>query len=222
VSATVAGALTGTAAGLVAAPYLARLVMTVPEKEAPRWWAGAPAPRPVLLGTAAAAAGLGALGGAAAGWSALLPAFVALALAGAPLIVIDLRVHRLPDRIVRPLFVAEALLLTLAAAVHSDWAQLLRAAEGGAAVYAVLFLLVLASPRSFGMGDVRLGGLLGGYLGWFGWIEVYYGIFAGFLLGGLIAVGLLASRRASMKTAVPFGPMLIVGPLVVMAFDLVP
>lgn len=221
-SGSVAGALTGAAVGLVAAPFLARLVMTVPEKDVPRWWVGAPAPRSVLIATAAGAAGLGALGGAAAGWSALLPAFVVLALAGAPLIVIDVQVHRLPDRLVRPLFVAEVLLLTLAAAVHSDWHRLLRAAEGGAAVYAVLFLLVLASPRSFGMGDVRLGGLLGGYLGWFGWIEVYYGIFAGFLLGGLIAVGLLASRRASMKTAVPFGPMLIVGPLVVMAFDLVP
>jgi len=226
VSATAAGALVGAAvglaAGLAATPYLARLVVTVPDNAAGRWWLGASPPRSVLVATAAAAAGLGALGGAAAGWSAVLPAFLALALAGGPLIVIDVRVHRLPDRLVRPLFVAEALLLTLAAAVHSDWARLLRAAEGAAAVYAALFLLVLASPRSFGMGDVRLGGLLGGYLGWFGWIQVYYGIFAGFLLGALIAVVLLASRRASMKTAVPFGPMLIVGPLVVMAFDLVP
>ena len=91
-----------------------------------------------------------------------------------------------------------------------------------AAVYAVLFALAFASPRSFGMGDVKLGGVLGGYLGWFGWVHVYYGIFAGFLLGALLAIGLLATRRASMKTAVPFGPMLVVGPLVVLAFDLVP
>jgi leader peptidase (prepilin peptidase)/N-methyltransferase len=136
--------------------------------------------------------------------------------------VIDVQCHRLPNRLVLPLFVAEALLLTLAAAAHSDWARLLRAAEGAAAVYAVLFALAFASPRSFGMGDVKLGGLLGGYLGWFGWVYVYYGIFAGFLLGALLAIGLLASRRASMKTAVPFGPMLIVGPLIVLAFDLVP
>jgi leader peptidase (prepilin peptidase)/N-methyltransferase len=98
----------------------------------------------------------------------------------------------------------------------------LRAAEGAAAVFAVLFALAFASPRSFGMGDVKLGGVLGGYLGWFGWVEVYYGIFGGFVLGAVLAVGLLATRRASMKTAVPFGPMLVVGPLIVLAFDLVP
>jgi leader peptidase (prepilin peptidase)/N-methyltransferase len=89
-------------------------------------------------------------------------------------------------------------------------------------VYVVLFLLAVASPRSFGMGDVKLGGILGGYLGWFGWAHVYYGVFAGFVLGAVLAIGLLAGRRANMKTAIPFGPMLIVGPLVVLAFDLVP
>ena len=221
-SATAAGTIAGAAAGLAAAPYLARLVVTAPDKDVRRWWAGRPADRRVLIATAAVAAGLGALGGAAGGWGALLPAFVALAWAGAPLIVIDVQCHRLPNRLVLPLFVAEALLLTLAAAVGSDWSRLLRAAEGAAAVYAVLFALAFASPRSFGMGDVKLGGVLGGYLGWFGWVHVYYGIFAGFLLGALLAIGLLATRRASMKTAVPFGPMLVVGPLVVLAFDLVP
>jgi leader peptidase (prepilin peptidase)/N-methyltransferase len=63
---------------------------------------------------------------------------------------------------------------------------------------------------------------MGGYLGWFGWAYVYYGVFAGFLLGAVLAVGLLATRRATMKTAIPFGPMLVVGPLIVLAFDLVP
>jgi len=222
VSASAVGALAGALVGAGTAPYLARLVSTAPDKDNRRWWIGATPTRPVLGWTAAVAAGLGALAGSAAGWGALLPAFLALAVAGAPLIVIDVQCHRLPNRLVLPLFAAEALLLTLAAAIDEDWSRLLRAAEGAAAVYAVLFLLAFASPRSFGMGDVKLGGLLGGYLGWFGWIDVYYGIFAGFLLGALLAVGLLATRRASMKTAVPFGPMLIVGPLIVMAFDLVP
>lgn len=221
-AATAVGALVGAGLGLAAVPYLARLTVTAPDRENRHWWTGASATRRVQLATAATAGGLGALAGAAAGWSALLPAFVALALAGAALVVIDVQCHRLPNRLVLPLFVAEALLLTLAAAIGHDWSRLLRAAEGGAAVYAVLFALAFASPRSFGMGDVKLGGLLGGYLGWFGWVYVYYGIFAGFLLGAVLAVALLATRRASMKTAVPFGPMLVVGPLIVLAFDLVP
>jgi len=222
VSATTVGVLAGAAAGLLASPYLARLSVSVPEQQARRWWIGAGASRATLAGSAVLATGLGALGGAAAGWSALLPAFVALALIGTPLIVIDLRVHRLPNRLMIPAFLAGAVLLTVAAARWDAWSHLLRAAEGAAAVYAVLFLIAFASPRSFGMGDVKLGGVVGGYLGWFGWAYVYYGVFAGFLLGAVLAVGLLASRRASMKTAIPFGPMLIVGPLLVLAFDLVP
>jgi leader peptidase (prepilin peptidase)/N-methyltransferase len=110
----------------------------------------------------------------------------------------------------------------LAAAEQDAWPHLLRAVEGGAAVFAVLFLLALISPRSFGLGDVKIGGVLGGYLGWVGWGYVYYGIFAGFLLGALVAVGILISRRGTMKTAIPFGPTLILGPLLVLAFDLVP
>jgi len=106
--------------------------------------------------------------------------------------------------------------------LRHDWHALLRAAEGAAAVFAVLFLLAFAAPRSFGFGDVKLGGVLGAYLGWFGWSYVYYGIFAGFLLGMLVALALLATRRASLKTALAFGPMLIFGALIVLAFRISP
>jgi leader peptidase (prepilin peptidase) / N-methyltransferase len=222
VSSEVIGALVGAGVGLLASPYLARLTVTVPDAEAAHWWVGAPASRPVRTWTAGVAVAAGALAGSAAGWSALLPALLALAVLATPLVVIDVQVHRLPNRLVFLAAGAEAVLLTLAAAQRQDWHSLLRAAEGAAAVFAALFLLVFISPRSFGFGDVKLGGLLGGYLGWFGWSEVYYGIFAGFVVGALLSIGLLASRRATMKTAVPFGPMLILGALLVLAFDLVP
>jgi leader peptidase (prepilin peptidase)/N-methyltransferase len=113
-------------------------------------------------------------------------------------------------------------LLTLAAWVRGDWHALLRAAEGGAAVFAVLFVLSVAAPRSFGFGDVRLGAGVGAYLGWFGWGYVYDGIFAGFLLGAAISLALLASRRATMKSAIAFGPMMIFGALLVLAFRVIP
>lgn len=216
------GALAGALVCAAVSPYLARLTYTVPDADHPRWWAGARADRRHLLSCLVIAAVLGALGGYAAGWTALLPAFVALALGCTPLIVIDLELHRLPNRLVYPLTAAGAVLLTLAAAVESDWHRLLRSLEGAAAVYAVLFVLVLAAPRSFGLGDVRIGGVLGGYLGWFGWVQVYYGIFAGFLLGAAVAIVLLVARRASMKSAIAFGPTLILGPFLVLAFHLVP
>jgi leader peptidase (prepilin peptidase) / N-methyltransferase len=112
--------------------------------------------------------------------------------------------------------------LVTAGAVRGDWAAVLNAAEGAAAVFAGLFALAFAAPASFGFGDVKLGGVLGAYLGWFGWRYVGYGVFAGFLLGLVVAVVLLAGRRASLKSAVAFGPMLVFGSLAVLAFDLVP
>jgi leader peptidase (prepilin peptidase)/N-methyltransferase len=165
---------------------------------------------------------LGALAGAAAGWSALSPAFMLLAVVGTPLVVIDYEHHRLPSRLVVPAAAGAAGLLTLAALLHGTWHPWLRAVQGAAAVFAVLFLLAFISPRSFGLGDVKLGGILGAYLGWFGWSEVYYGIFGGFLLGAVLGVLLLVTGRGGMKTAIAFGPMLIVGALAVLAFDLVP
>ena len=219
---TVAGVVTGAACCLAASPYLARLTLTVPDREDRRWWRGRTASRGRLAVTAAIATVLGALGGAAAGWTALLPAFVALALSCAPLVVIDFEEHRLPNRLVFTAAGAAAVLLTLAAAVRHEWTPWLRGVEGAAAVFAMLFLLAVISPRSFGFGDVKLGAVLGGYLGWAGWLQVYYGIFAGFLLGALVALVLLATRRASLKTAMAFGPMLVLGSLLVLAFDLAP
>ena len=42
------------------------------------------------------------------------------------------------------------------------------------------------------------------------------------MLGSLVAVALMASRRATMKSALAFGPMLLLGALLVLAFDVTP
>jgi leader peptidase (prepilin peptidase)/N-methyltransferase len=170
--------------------------------------------------TAGIALVLGALAGAAAGLSALLPAFIVLALTGTPLVVIDYEQHRLPNRLVYPMAASAIVLLSAAAASRDDWSDLLRAGEGGVAVFAVLYAIMLVSPRSFGYGDARLGGVLGLYLGFDSWAAVYYGILVGFVLGAGVALILLAARRANRKTAIAIGPMLLLGTLLVLAFDL--
>jgi leader peptidase (prepilin peptidase)/N-methyltransferase len=222
VSTDAAGALIGAGVCLLAAPYLARLTLSVPDKEHQQWWVGKPASRNRTALTAGVGVVFGGLAGAAAGTTALLAALVFLALMCTPLAVIDYETQRLPNRLVYLAAIGGAVLLTLAAAIDNAWHPLLRAAEGGAAVLAVLFILVLISPRGFGLGDVKIGGVLGGYLGWFGWKDVYYGIFAGFLLGAVVAILMLVTRRGTLKTAIPFGPMLMLGPVLVLAFDLAP
>jgi leader peptidase (prepilin peptidase) / N-methyltransferase len=211
------------AAGAVAARYLAGLTLTAPDRGDRAWWRPKTRPAaPRIAATGLVAAALGALAGRAAGWSALLPAYLALALFGAALAVIDVEHHRLPNRLVYPLAGTAAVLLTAAALSRGEWSHLARAGEAAAAALAVLFALNLASPRSFGAGDAKLGGILAAYLGWSGWGDVYYGLLAGFVLGAAVALVLLTTRRATRKTAIAFGPMLLVGALLVLAFGLVP
>lgn len=216
------GAAVGAITCLAVSPYLARLTLTAPDRDDALWWRGRPSDRRRQLITAAIGVGLGGLAGAAAGWSAVLPAFLALALLGTPLVIIDFEHHRLPDRLVFTAGGAAATLLAVAAAARHDWTAGLRAVEGAAAVFAGLFVVAFVAPRSFGFGDVKLGGVLGAYLGWFGWLPVYYGIFSGFVLGAVVSVALLATGRASLKSALAFGPMLILGSLLVLALGVGP
>lgn len=138
-------------------------------------------------------------------------ALLYLAVISVVLTVIDLRTHRLPNRIVLPSYAVAAALLTAAALLSGDLVALLRAVIGMAALYVFYFTLRLVRPSGMGGGDVKLAGLLGFYLGWIGWGALAVGAFAAFLLGGLFGVVLLLARRAGRKTAIPFGPWMIAG-----------
>ena len=72
-------------------------------------------------------------------------------------------------------------------------------------------LLRMLGPGGMGGGDVKLAGVLGIALGWVGWGALAVGAVAGFVLGGVYGVMLIALRRASAKTAVPFGPWMLAG-----------
>jgi leader peptidase (prepilin peptidase) / N-methyltransferase len=145
--------------------------------------------------------------------SPALPAYLYLAAAGLALALIDIDHHRLPDAIVLPSYVVVAVTLTVASLVTDDWQALVRAAIGAAALFAGYFALALAYPSGMGFGDVKLAGVLGALLGWLSWSALVIGTFAGFVLGALYGVALMALGRAGRKTAIPFGPFMIAGSL---------
>ncbi|SFI37073.1 MULTISPECIES: prepilin peptidase [Microbacterium] len=138
-------------------------------------------------------------------------AYLYLASISIALALIDLDTRRLPNAIVLPAYVVLAVLFTTACLLGAPWEGLLRAAIGGAALYAFYFLLRLVRPGGMGGGDVKLAGVLGMALGWLGWGSLIVGAFAAFLLGGVIGVALMLARRATRKTAIPFGPWMIAG-----------
>lgn len=164
--------------------------------------------RPVVqLGTA----GLFALTTASIGLGWELPAFLFLSAVAVLLAAIDLRHLLLPDRVVLPSLGIGAGLLAVAAAGTGQWDGLLRAGLGAVSLFAAFLVLALISPRSLGMGDVKLAGLIGLFLGWLGWPVLALGAAAGFVVQALVALVLLAGRRVGRRAELPFGPAMLLG-----------
>jgi leader peptidase (prepilin peptidase)/N-methyltransferase len=97
------------------------------------------------------------------------------------------------------------------AVVLGSWEELLRAVLAGLAAFALAAAAAIVSPGGMGFGDVKLIGLLGLLLGWFGWTLLLLGVLLGFVLGALGALVLIAGRRAGWRTEVALGPSLLAG-----------
>lgn len=135
--------------------------MSAPADAAPEPAPVAPEARRSGLGwLCAGAAALGAISGAvaAAWWPPVGVHIVLLVLTvgvGVPASWVDLREHRLPDRITWPYAAAAAAAVGAAAAVNARPQLVLDAALGAVATTGVLY--VMAVVASLGLGDVKYG-----------------------------------------------------------------
>ncbi len=144
---------------------------------------------------------------ALAGWAA----------AGVALVFIDLAVHRLPDRLTLP--AAGWTLVVLGVEALADggpWPRALLAALVCGAGFATVTLLV--GEAAFGLGDAKLAVSVGALLGWVGWSAVVVGLAIAFLAGGLVAAALLVTRRVGRRDSLAFGPYLVLGTLLAVAW----
>ena len=125
--------------------------------------------------------------------------------------IIDYTTHRLPRGVTFRAAIIGGPLLTLAAINHDDNGRI-GVMFASFIVTLVLFTLLSAfSKGGIGGGDVRLAPVLAMFLGWLGATNVYIGLGSGFILGGVVAVGMLLTRRASASTRIAFGPFLCIG-----------
>jgi leader peptidase (prepilin peptidase)/N-methyltransferase len=124
-----------------------------------------------------------------------------------PVSLIDLERRIIPNKITGPAAVL-AVVLGLALRPSGVPEQLI----AGAAAGGFLLVFALAYPRGLGMGDVKLMGVIGLYLG----REVGPALFAGLLSGALLGAAIMArvGVQQGRKTAVPFGPFLAFGGIV--------
>jgi len=77
-------------------------------------------------------------------------------------------------------------------------------------------LIVLASGgKLMGMGDVKYLFIMGLLLGW---PQVVIALFFAFVIGGIMGIGLIALQKKSLKSKLPFGPLLVIGTLIAWSF----
>lgn len=213
-------ALLGLAAGATLPWLIARLPDRDPEPDEPLrtpYRTLATAPRLAwLLGGVTAALWVALETGAGSG--AALLAFLFVAWVGVALSYVDIREHRLPDWLNYSAFVGTASILAVAAFVDGAWGAYGRAWLAAAAMTVGYVILAMLRPGELGLGDVKLAASLGLILGWIGWGHVLLGAFAGFLLGGLFSIGLLATGRATRRSHIPFGPFMLAGALATVAW----
>jgi prepilin signal peptidase PulO-like enzyme (type II secretory pathway) len=163
--------------------------------------------------SASSTSGVGSTVGAIGNYGIVmtLVAFLYLAAVSVALTMIDIDTHTLPNRIVLPAYPVAVILLTGVAQLIGEPGRLLTALVGGAALFGLYLMMALAYPAGMGLGDVKLAGVLGFFLGWLGWGPLAVGGFSAFLLGGLFALVLLIARRVDLKSGIPFGPWMLAG-----------
>jgi leader peptidase (prepilin peptidase) / N-methyltransferase len=116
---------------------------------------------------------------------------------------IDLQHQIIPDVISLPGIVA-GVVANLASA-RVPWIDSILGIVIGGGTFLVI---ILASGGGMGGGDMKLGALLGAFLGW---KVVLLTIFIAVILGGALAVALIASGLRGRKDPIPFGPFLAAG-----------
>jgi leader peptidase (prepilin peptidase) / N-methyltransferase len=128
--------------------------------------------------------------------------------------IIDYATHRLPRGVTFRAAIIGGPLLTLAAINHDDNGRIGVMFASFIVTLALFAMLSAFSKGGIGGGDVRLAPVLAMFLGWLGASHVYIGLGSGFILGGVVATGMLVTRRASASTRIAFGPFLCIGAVI--------
>lgn len=138
------------------------------------------------------------------GWVVFAPLSVALS-------VIDLKLFRLPNSLVLTAAVTALLSVLIDTLVTGAWKDFQTAIVTSLVVVIFFWTIRLISRGGMGLGDVKLAFPIGLLLGYLGWERAVLGLFIAFLLGAIVGIGLISFRGASRKTALPFGPFMLVG-----------
>jgi leader peptidase (prepilin peptidase)/N-methyltransferase len=133
-----------------------------------------------------------------------------------PLTVIDWCEHRLPRLLSWPLLAGVILGFAVLCLARHDLEPGVRAGASLLAAGGLFLVLAVASIGGVGAGDISVAAVVGAVAGWIGWPQVAGELLVASLLALLLVVIPGGHRRdESGAIAVPFGPCLLGGALVV-------
>ena len=154
----------------------------------------------------------------------LSPAFAVSALYGAlflVIMVIDAEHKLILNRITYPAAALTLVLVVLDSFVpglalfprltHFIDPPVLSALAGAGVGFGFFLTVLIIYPAGLGMGDVKLGGLIGLVTGF---PMVFVALFIGIMAGGLAAIYVLLFRRDKRRQPLPYGAFLGLGPIV--------
>jgi len=157
----------------------------------------------------------GVAGGAIAWRSALPPWALAVHLLILGLLVLltatDLEQRRLPHLLLDPLIVVAVLFVPFNPTVI--WQDAL---IGGAVAAGFMGILGMVVRGGVALGDLYLVGPIGLVVGW---PAIFVAVFVAGILSAAVSALLLVTRRAGLKSYIPFGPFLVAGMVVALLRD---
>ncbi len=83
----------------------------------------------------------------------------------------------------------------------------------GAVLFIFFLLIAILRPGSMGMGDAKLVTLIGLVSGF---PLVIFSMLIGVVIGGVVAIVLLATKKKGRKDVIPYGTFLAIGPIIAM------
>ena len=136
--------------------------------------------------------------------------------------VYDLKHYIIPDKIIYPAIVITLFYRLFENLIIENWKLIenwslkienlmpslfyFYAAMGAALFFALIVLI--SRGKWMGVGDIKLAFLMGLLLGW---PNILVALFFAFMAGALVGLAMIAAKKKTMKSEVPFGPFLVAG-----------
>lgn len=124
--------------------------------------------------------------------------------------IIDVREHRIPDRLV-----LAGVIIGLIFTLLDPGREFLDSVLGGMAARLMLLLIYYITKGSIGLGDVKLFGCVGIYLGFESTVSA---MLIAAVLSGSFSLVLICINRDNKKRELPFAPFILAGALAAIVF----